>query len=49
VVETLRHKPLLPPDAVDALLAHVAARREAVGFTSSYREWLSRVTPPDLA
>ena len=49
LLATLRRKPPLTPDAVDALLARVHARREAVGFTSSYREWLERVTPPDLA
>jgi len=27
----------------------VRARREAVGYASSYRDWLARVTPPDLA
>lgn len=45
----LRRKPALGPAAVDALLARVRARREAVGFTSSYRAWLERLTPPDLA
>lgn len=49
VLETLRDRPPLDAAAVDALLARVAARREAVGFTSSYREWLAHVTPPDLA
>ncbi len=49
LAETLRRKPPLAPAAVDALLARVNARRAAVGFTSSYREWLERVTPPDLA
>jgi NADPH-dependent glutamate synthase beta subunit-like oxidoreductase len=45
----LQRKPALGPAAVDALLARVRARREAVGFTSSYRAWLERLTPPDLA
>jgi hypothetical protein len=49
LLATLRRKPALAPDAVAALLARVHARREAVGFTSSYGEWLERVTPPDLA
>jgi hypothetical protein len=46
---TLQRKPRLAPEAVDALLARVHARREAVGFGPSYREWLERVTPSDLA
>jgi hypothetical protein len=34
---------------IDALLARVRARQEAVGYTVPYRDWLERVTPPDLA
>ncbi len=49
LLAALRRKPPLGPAAVDAVLARVHARREAVGFTASYREWLERVTPPDLA
>ncbi len=49
LVGALARKPPLAPEAIDALLARVAARQEAVGYTSSYREWLERVTPPDLA
>jgi NADPH-dependent glutamate synthase beta subunit-like oxidoreductase len=41
--------PPLPPAAVDALLSRVATRQQAVGYTTSYREWLARVTPADLA
>jgi hypothetical protein len=33
---------------VDALLARIRARQEAVGYTGSYEEWLERVTPSDL-
>jgi hypothetical protein len=39
----------LSPAQADALLARVRARQAAVGFTVPYREWLERVTPPDLA
>ena len=45
---SLRARRPLSPAAVDALLERVRAR-EAVGYTSSYREWLARVTPSDLA
>ena len=46
---SLRARPPLLPEAVDALLGRVHERREAVGYASSYRDWLARVTPPDLA
>jgi NADPH-dependent glutamate synthase beta subunit-like oxidoreductase len=39
----------LPAERVDALLARVRARQAAVGYDCSYKEWLERVTPPDLA
>jgi len=49
VEAALRRKPPLSAADVEKLLARVESRRAAVGFTSSYREWLERVTPPDLA
>ncbi len=39
----------LDPAAAAAIMVKVRARQEAVGYTCSYREWLERVTPPDLA
>jgi len=49
IAAAVRHgRPLAPAD-VDALLARVRARQEAVGYTGSYRDWLVQVTPPDLA
>jgi len=41
-------KPLAPA-VVDALLGRVRSRQEAVGYTGSYREWIERVTPDNLA
>lgn len=49
LLAALRRKTPLGPQAIDALLARVRARCEAVGFTTPYQEWLQRVTPPDLA
>jgi len=45
----VRHQP--PSDAaeVERVLGRVRARQEAVGYRGSYREWIARVTPPDLA
>ncbi|MEN8182640.1 MAG: FAD-dependent oxidoreductase [Myxococcota bacterium] len=48
VAGSLAAQPPLPPDALEALLARIAARQEAVGYDGDYREWLARVTPPDL-
>ena len=39
----------LTPAAVDALLARIRARQEAVGYTGTYPEWLEQVGPTDLA
>lgn len=39
----------LPPERAAALLERVRARQAAAGYTLPYREWLERVTPPDLA
>jgi hypothetical protein len=49
VAEYVAAKPRLAPAAVERLLARVRARQEAVGYTMPYKEWLERVTPPDLA
>lgn len=49
LAEQVAAKPPLSPAAVERLLARVRARQEAVGYTVPYREWLARVTPPDLA
>jgi hypothetical protein len=42
-------KPPLAPEQIEQLLARVRARQEAVGYTVAYKDWLARVTPPDLA
>jgi NADPH-dependent glutamate synthase beta subunit-like oxidoreductase len=35
-------------DRVDAILARVRARQQAVGYHGNYREWIAKVTPSDL-
>ena len=49
VGDWVSHQP--KPDAaqVEQVLARVRARQEAVGYRGPYREWIARVTPPDLA
>jgi ferredoxin--NADP+ reductase len=49
VAAAVAQRPQLSPDHVDALLQRVHARQLAVGYTGTYREWIDRVTPPDLA
>jgi NADPH-dependent glutamate synthase beta subunit-like oxidoreductase len=39
----------LAPEQIEQVLARVRARQEAVGYTVPYKDWLARVTPPDLA
>jgi hypothetical protein len=48
VAEQIAPRPRLARDAMEALLARVAARQEAVGYDGDYRAWLERVTPPDF-
>ncbi len=38
----------LSSEQVDAILAKVRARQQAVGYNGNYREWIAKVTPPDL-
>jgi hypothetical protein len=48
VAEQIAPRPKLARDAMEALLARVAARQEAVGYDGDYQAWLERITPPDL-
>ncbi len=41
-------RPDLSPDQIDAILAKVHERQKAVGYSGNYREWIAKVTPPDL-
>jgi NADPH-dependent glutamate synthase beta subunit-like oxidoreductase len=49
IADVVRNGKPLAPAVADTLLGRVRSRQEAVGYTGSYREWLERVTPPDLA
>jgi NADPH-dependent glutamate synthase beta subunit-like oxidoreductase len=49
VADWMRGRSPLDPDALERVLARVRARQQAVGYDGSYREWIARVTPPDLA
>jgi NADPH-dependent glutamate synthase beta subunit-like oxidoreductase len=39
----------LPADRIETILQRVAGRQKTVGYAGSYRDWLAKVTPPDLA
>jgi hypothetical protein len=41
-------RPELSPDQIDVILAKVRERQKAVGYSGNYREWIAKVTPPDL-
>jgi hypothetical protein len=43
------HQPTPDAAQLEQVLARVRARQEAVGYRGPYREWIARVTPPDLA
>ena len=48
VASAMDSRPKLARDRVDAVLAKVRARQHAVGYSGNYREWIAKVTPPDL-
>ncbi len=48
VNEHLHAQAPLDDERWGALLARVEARQQTVGYTGSYVDWITRVTPPDL-
>ena len=38
----------VPREQIDAILAKVRERQQAVGYSGNYREWIAKVTPSDL-
>ncbi len=49
VADWARARPGLSPEQSAAVLQRVRGRQQAVGYPGTYRAWLTRVTPPDLA
>ncbi|MBV8357304.1 MAG: hypothetical protein JO189_05135, partial [Deltaproteobacteria bacterium] len=39
---------MLQPDEVTEIMRRVRARQLAVGYEGNYRDWIAKVTPPDL-
>ena len=48
LAHALSERAPLPPPKVQEIMSRVAARQRAVGFEAGYRDWIARVTPPDL-
>ena len=48
VTRRLEHKPRLPLEQVQAILARVKARQAEVGYEGDYKAWIESVTPPDM-
>jgi hypothetical protein len=48
IASMMDKRPELSPDQIDVILAKVRERQKAVGYSGNYREWIAKVTPPDL-
>ena len=48
IASWVRTRPPLDAAQVDAILRRVRARQQAVGYTGSYQDWMTRLAPPDL-
>jgi ferredoxin--NADP+ reductase len=48
IAAVMDKRPELSREQVDAILTKVRERQKAVGYSGNYREWIAKVTPPDL-
>ncbi len=48
VASAMDARPVLPRESVNDILAKVRGLQTAVGYSGNYREWIAKVTPPDL-
>jgi ferredoxin/flavodoxin---NADP+ reductase len=48
IADSIDSRPGLEPDKLAEVMRRVRERQRAVGYDGSYREWIARVTPPDL-
>jgi hypothetical protein len=48
MAEAIDRRPVLSPEAVAQILQRVRDCQRAVGYDSSYRAWIARMTPSDL-
>ncbi len=48
IAESITGRPALHPLTVAEVMRRVRERQRAVGYEGDYRQWIARVTPPDL-
>jgi ferredoxin/flavodoxin---NADP+ reductase len=48
IAAVLEARPKLAPEAVEKIVHRLQERQQAVGYGGNYREWIAKVTPPDL-
>jgi len=48
IAHQIAYRDLLLPETVAQIMARVRERQRAVGYDGNYREWIAKVTPPDL-
>jgi ferredoxin--NADP+ reductase len=48
IASVVDSRPELSAEQVDAVFQRVRERHQAVGYSGSYRDWIAKVTPPDL-
>jgi NADPH-dependent glutamate synthase beta subunit-like oxidoreductase len=48
IAANIAMRAMLQPDEVTAITARVGERQAAVGYDGNYRQWIAKVTPPDL-
>ncbi|HVN64953.1 MAG TPA: hypothetical protein VMT58_09970, partial [Candidatus Binataceae bacterium] len=44
----MKARPKLDPDALEGIMRRVQERQRTVGYGGGFREWIAKVTPPDL-
>jgi ferredoxin/flavodoxin---NADP+ reductase len=48
IASNIATRALLQPEQVTEIMRHVRERQIAVGYDGNYRQWVAKVTPPDL-
>ena len=48
IAENIATRAMLEPDEVTKIMQRVRTHQRAVGFEGNYRQWIAKVTPPDL-
>ena len=48
IAANIAPRAMLRPEEVTEIMRRVRARQTAIGYEGSYRQWIAKVTPPDL-